>query len=485
MGLAELFNRSTVYTATNTETGVHETWTVVDNLAPDWSYGGYQGGMSIPGASRAALLLADLLGAVPWSAYREKAGSHGEKVSPIPPLLDQPAPPETRVATLTSLALDLLWHGNAVAVIATRDAAGVPTSLLPVPAEYVQVRRVGMPDAEIGVPRGAVVYEIGRRRFSSDDVMHIKGPSRPGALRGMGVLENHLNTTLRLSAEQQKQAASLPAQGVPTGLLRIEDTPEDPMDETEAAEVKAGWLRAQQNRTVAVLNSRTTFEPLAWNPSETQLLDARKFSLHEIALIFGLDPAWLGAPTTSQVYQNVEQKGLDLLKYSLNGHLARFEQAFSQLLPAGMWAEANLDALLRADTLTRYQAHAIALDKGFLTLDEVRELERRPPLTPAQREAARPLAPPAAPAGQDPAVGAEEGTRSERDLLKYWVRGPGLAKWASSPQPLLALYNHLKKYLPPDRAKWTALAWFPLGMGRNPVTADGDLPDFPGEEGEG
>lgn len=40
----------------------------------------------------------------------------------------------------------------------------------------------------------------------------------------------------------------------------------------------------------------------------------------------------------------------------------------------------NVDALLRPDTKTRYEAHKIALDAGFLTVDEVRELENREPL---------------------------------------------------------------------------------------------------------
>src|SRR5690606_15089392 len=152
------------------------------------------------------------------------------------------------------MALDLIWHGNAIAVIASRNREGWPTSILPVPAEYVQVRRAEMADEEIGIPRGAVVYLIGNRRFSSHDVMHVKGPCRPGALRGMGVLENHLNGALRLAVEQSRQAASLGTSGIPTGILKIEDTPDDPLDETEAAEVKAGWLRSQRERTVAVLN---------------------------------------------------------------------------------------------------------------------------------------------------------------------------------------------------------------------------------------
>jgi phage portal protein BeeE len=52
----------------------------------------------------------------------------------------------------------------------------------------------------------------------------------------------------------------------------------------------------------------------------------------------------------------------------------------TEYLPRGQYAKMNVDALLRPDTKSRYEAHKIALDSGFLTLDEVRELENREPI---------------------------------------------------------------------------------------------------------
>ncbi len=400
MGLGQLFARDTQYVATDTESGQSETFTIVDNLAPDWSYGEFQGGMGIPGAWRASLLLSDLLGAVPWHAYRERAGGPAEQLSPNPPLLDQPSPPDARVTTFSSLALDLIWHGNAIAVIAARDRGGWPTALLPVPAENVFMDRAGPNTGYMDVPRGSVIYRIGSTIYPASEIVHVKGPCRPGALRGMGVLEAHLTRTLALADEQARQARTLGTSGVPTGVLKSSD-PE--LEQEDATELKTAWMTAQARRTIAVLNATTTFEPVAWDPSETQLLDARKFSLHEIALIFGLDPSWLGISGDSMTYANIEQQAINLLKYSsLSGHLARFEQTLTLALPRGTWARANLDALLRADTLTRYQAHEIGTRAGFLTVDEARGFENRPPLTPAQREAARPPAPAPRPAAQGP-----------------------------------------------------------------------------------
>lgn len=469
MGLGRLFLRDTQYVATNLDSGFSQTFTIIDNIAPDWSHGEYRGAMSIPGAWRASLLISDLIGSLPWHAYRQVIGGFPQKIEPTPSLLDRPSPPDVRVTTFSSMALDLLWHGNAIAIIAARDRQGWPTAIVPVPAEYVSIRRLGQADNFIGLPVGSVVYALGNEIYSADDVIHIKGPSRPGCLYGMGILENHLGKTLQLAEDQGRQARSLGTSGIPTGLLK--STHPD-FDEQAATELKSGWLRSQSDRTVAVLGPDTEFTPLSWSPEETQLLEARKFSLHEIALIFGLDPSWLGVSGASMTYSNVEQEAVNLVKFTLRGHISRFEETLSAHMPRGTWAEANLDGLLRADTMTRYSAYSIAIDKGFLTDDEVRDMERRPPLTASQRATMQPVEPVQA---DDPA------TRSVRDLLKYWVRGEGLVKWTASPQPLTALYENLVKYLPPDRAKWTALAWFPLGMGRDPVAADGQLPDVEAE----
>src|SRR6476661_2949199 len=130
MGLGELFTRDVKYTAVDTKNGTSETWTLVDGLAPDWSNGEYQGGMGIPGAWRAARLRSSLIGGFPWHAYRDRGG-RTEKL-PAQPLLEQPEPPDPRVVTFSALALDLVWHGNAVGVYASRNRDGWPTSLVSV-----------------------------------------------------------------------------------------------------------------------------------------------------------------------------------------------------------------------------------------------------------------------------------------------------------------------------------------------------------------
>jgi phage portal protein BeeE len=85
--------------------------------------------------------------------------------------------------------------------------------------------------------------------------------------------------------------------------------------------------------------------------------------------------------------------------------------------------------------------------------------------TPAALPA--PAVPPALPARAEPEdedelrlVTSAQGAKGAEELHKYWVAGPGLAKWRASPQPWTSLYHHLLKYLPDGEAKRTAAEWF-------------------------
>lgn len=377
MGLGKLLTRSvpsggTTYTVSDMDTGaVIDTFNVYGNIAPDWPTSAYKSGMSVPGAWRAALLISGLLAGTPWHAYRRPVGDDPAPrlVTPTPPLLEQPSPPETRYSTIRSLALDYLWEGNAVGVYAARDRAGWPTAIIPVPASSVMVRRVD--ERNYPLPVGTIEYLIGDLSFTSDEVLHIKGPCAPGELRGMGVLETQLGT---LRAAQQLSADAHSVKGVPTGYLK-NDGPD--LTEPEARALKAKWLESQQVRTVAVLNATTSFEPLSWNPEQAQLIEARKFSLTEYELMFGLPVGWLGGQTSSRTYSNIEQDAINLVKFTMSDYYSAFKETLTQCFPRGMFVEPDLDALLASDTVNRYQAYATASgNKPWLLPSEIRARER-------------------------------------------------------------------------------------------------------------
>jgi HK97 family phage portal protein len=132
---------------------------------------------------------------------------------------------------------------------------------------------------------------------------------------------------------------------------------------------------------------------VAQAPETTQLIQSRTFSNLEIALMFGVPAhmlqAQMGGPSIT--YQNVEQESIDFVKWGLLFWLTQVEEALTQHIPGVQYVRFNLDGLMRTSTLDRYRAHQIALEAGFLTVEEIRALEGREPLPPSEL----PQAPPA------------------------------------------------------------------------------------------
>ena len=67
-----------------------------------------------------------------------------------------------------------------------------------------------------------------------------------------------------------------------------------------------------------------------------------------------------------------------------------------------------------------------------------------------------------------------------RHLRRYWTKGPGLAKWATSPKPYTTLVALLSKYMTPNQAKGLAANYFKAVFGIWPGSRKGSNPVGPG-----
>lgn len=398
-------HRAVIYDVTDTSSGAHNVYTVFGppDLAPSWAPGEYGGALGIPGVFRAVDLISGVLGETPLHAWRSLAGERPVRLDPDPPILGDPCPPDTPASAMSALGMDYLMHGNGIALFTSWSREGHPTSYVPVPAEYVSVATVTDPELSdfYQVPTGTRVYDIAGEKYPSSAVLHVKRMARPGQLRGLGVLEARL--TLETAREQTQQASQIAQGAVPTGILQATN-PDYP--KSEYVKDKAAWVASQRSRTVAMLSPNLTFTPIAWNPEEMQMVEARKFSLQEIALLFGLPGRYLGVEAGSLTYSSPSLDSIDLLKWTLSQHFVRFEQEFSRHMPRTTRARFNRDAVLATDTITRYNAYNLASGgAAWLTVPEIRDAEDLGPL----EEAAPGTDPDADEAtGPEPTIGAAE-----------------------------------------------------------------------------
>jgi hypothetical protein len=113
------------------------------------------------------------------------------------------------------------------------------------------------------------------------------------------------------------------------------------------------------------------------NPGDSQLLDQRRFAVEEVARIFRIPPFMLGVTTPGSVsYSSVEQQMLYFTQHTIQPRVQALEDAFHSLLVNDRtFIKFNLNSLVRADLSTRTSAYSTALLAGYMSVNEVRQLE--------------------------------------------------------------------------------------------------------------
>jgi HK97 family phage portal protein len=218
--------------------------------------------------------------------------------------------------------------------------------------------------------RGTIEYSIA-------DIQHLKALTVPGNLYGLGPIQSCQPELAAIKDTRDYASTWFDNSGVPSGILKSDQMLSP--DATKAA--KEAWLALGAGGTV-VLGNGLTYMPTYLNPKDAQFLENQAFGVQQIARLFGIPANMMLASVdgNSMTYTNIEQEQIAFTRYTLSQYYVEIEAAMSSLLPRGTEARMNIDALLRSDTLSRYQAHQIALAAGFKTLDEVRRDEKMPPL---------------------------------------------------------------------------------------------------------
>jgi hypothetical protein len=121
---------------------------------------------------------------------------------------------------------------------------------------------------------------------------------------------------------------------------------------------------------------------------DAQFLETKKFQNIEICRIFNVPPYKI-QDYDRATFSNVEQTAIDWIIHGIRPWLVRLEQAylvklFSEDEQEEYFAEHLVDGLLRGDIASRYTAYSIARNWGWLSADDIRELENMNPLPEGQ-----------------------------------------------------------------------------------------------------
>lgn len=281
------------------------------------------------------------------------------------PDVNQPLRPFLKL-TVTSLAL----HGNAFWRIYRNDRNEATTVRVLSPQQCTLLPSGNLAIGNDTELRPDEFQHLGLLRLPSID-----GKPRP-ALGPIQAARRELSGAVDVT---EYGAGWFTSGDVPSGLLKTDQV----LSPQQAADYKAAWQKRKAHE-VAVLGNGLDYRPIMLSPEDAQFLQVRNFDTTAIARLFGI-PARLFLAAVeggSMTYSNIAQDDLSFMKWAISEYVGEIEVAFTELLPRGQTARFNLDAAIRPDTKTRYEAHKLALDAGWLTKEEVRGIEGLAPTPP-------------------------------------------------------------------------------------------------------
>lgn len=325
-------------------------------------------------------ILSETVATLPFPVYRrlEPRGRERAREHPLYELLhDRPNPEMTAMQWRECQMLHLLLWGNAFSEVEL-NGAGRPVALWPLlPDRTWVVRKDG---ARVVVTRLASV-EIG---LPAETVLHIPGLGYNG-LMGFSPIRYAMQAVgLGLAAEEFE--ARFFGRGMrPSGWIEYPQamTKEQRKELAEqVAEVHGGV--GSMHKT-AVFDRGLKYHPTQVNAVDAQLLETRKFSVREVARFFNVPSYLLQDTEPGASYASIEQRAIDFVRFTVRPWLVRIEQAVNRALVSGaergeVFAEFLVDGLLRGDFQTRMQGYATARQWGWLSANDIRELENMNPL---------------------------------------------------------------------------------------------------------
>jgi len=318
----------------------------------------------------ATSLIADMWASTPWAAFREVGGVPARSVRQ-PKLLTDPGVHNVDLYTWKHQGIvSQLLHGNAYGWITGNDSRGIPTSVMWLPPQHVTIDETG----------DAPVFSYKGRVLERDSLIHLPMYTVPGSVKGLSPV-GQFKSQMEMGVEAQKVGRNFFRRGAmpPAHLKNVSKT----LTADESSTVKKRFVASVSSNEPFVSGSDWELNAIALPAGEASFLTAIKATATQIASIYRVPPEDIGGETsgTSLTYKNLEQDMARFNMRTMRPIANRWESVLSRYLqPGAEYVRANLDAGVRADLKTRYDAHKVALDGGFLTIDEVRALEERSPL---------------------------------------------------------------------------------------------------------
>jgi len=333
---------------------------------------------AMPAVGAAVRLISETIGSLPCLVYRG-SGPDREKATGTPQwdlLHERPSLDCTPFELFEDIAACIETRGNAF-MQKIRDARGRVTELIVIDPDAVRMYR----DKDTREKRFDI--QAGGDRYvglGARDILHVRGMTLRGGIRGISPIELHRNSISMAYAVQEYVGRYFQNDAAPGMVIKIPGT----LSNQQARQILEVWSANHSGLRNAhkpgVLAGGAELDQVKVNLGDTTAIDAQKFGVFEVARMFNIPPSLLGA--IEGTGRSPEDEATAFLKFCLGPRLRRIESALRAdpdlFGSSDLYPEFKVDSLLRSNTAERYTAYVAARQAGWLSANEIRELENYP-----------------------------------------------------------------------------------------------------------
>lgn len=248
-----------------------------------------------------------------------------------------------------------------------------------------RIQRVDLLPAEcvtVSVRNGVLQYRVEGKLVDTLDIWHERQYVVAGLPVGLSPVAYGAMTLGQYLSAQQFALDWFTGGAVPQASLK---NTAKKISGPEAATVKERWKAAVSNGDLAVLGADWDYQMISAVASQSEFLATQEFSVADACRFFDVPGDMIDADSSTGkvTYASITQRNLQLLVINLGPTIVRRERAVTETRRPGHYVKLNTDALLRMDPKAREEMLKVKVETRSITPNEIRELDNRPPLSPA------------------------------------------------------------------------------------------------------
>jgi len=319
-------------------------------------------------------VISETIAGLPWCVYqRTRTGRKEDTKSSIYWILhNQPNPEMTSFIFKELMVRRALLCGNSYAEI-ERDGSGRPLWLWPIESERVRVMRNEL---------GALIYRMtdvnnGVVDLAPTDVYYLRGPGGDGIV-GYSIIKYGAES-MGAGIAMDRFGASFFGNGahVSVVLKHPKTLKDDALKHLK--ESIAEKFGGRNSLRPMVLEEGMTMERMGVPPEDAQFLESRKFQIGDVARWYRVPPHKIGLLDRA-TWGNIEQQAIEFVTDAIVPWCVRMEQEADLKLYGRnnygvFYTKLNVSAILRGDMKSRYDAYAVGRQWGWLSANDVLEME--------------------------------------------------------------------------------------------------------------